>query len=110
MGPGTNAADAPVAIGGRPGWLLELLRPGFTLLAFGPPPAERAFVHGPLQVPLKVAGRDFVDTDGLVARRYDARPGTVLLFRPDQHLAARWRRFDAAKVHAALARCLGTPR
>ena len=28
----------------------------------------------------------------LSARRYDARPGTTYLIRPDQHVCARWRR------------------
>jgi 3-(3-hydroxy-phenyl)propionate hydroxylase len=49
-------------------------------------------------------GSDIVDAQGVLAERYDARPGTTLLFRPDQYLAARWRRFDAAKVQAALRR------
>ena len=35
------------------------------------------------------------DSEGLVARRYDARLGTCYLFRPDQHVCARWRAFDA---------------
>ncbi len=30
-------------------------------------------------------------SDGLLAQRYDARPGTCYLFRPDQHVCARWR-------------------
>ena len=47
------------------------------------------------------------DTEGLVARRFDARPGTAYLIRPDQHVAARWRRFDAGAVRAALARATG---
>lgn len=45
-----------------------------------------------------------VDTAGLVAQRFDATPGACYLIRPDQHVAARWRRFDAAAVRAALAR------
>jgi 3-(3-hydroxy-phenyl)propionate hydroxylase len=42
-----------------------------------------------------------------VAARYDGQPGTVYLLRPDQHVCARWRKLDAAKVRAALARATG---
>jgi len=49
------------------------------------------------------------DTQGLAASRCDARPGTVYLIRPDQHVAARWRRFDAVAVRAALARASQQP-
>ena len=45
-----------------------------------------------------------VDPQGHIHRRYDARPGTVYLLRPDQHVAARWRTLDAAQVRAALGR------
>src|SRR5690606_30084576 len=48
-----------------------------------------------------------VDVAGHLARRYDARPGTVYLIRPDQHVTARWRALDAGKVHDALRRALG---
>ena len=44
------------------------------------------------------------DVRGIAAQRYDARPGTAYLIRPDQHVAARWRRFDAEKFRAAVAR------
>jgi len=44
------------------------------------------------------------DVDGLAARRYDAQPGTVYLLRPDQHVCARWRKFDLASVRAAITR------
>jgi 3-(3-hydroxy-phenyl)propionate hydroxylase len=47
------------------------------------------------------------DAEGLLARRYDARPGTFYLLRPDQHVCARWRRFDPDLVRAALARAAG---
>jgi 3-(3-hydroxy-phenyl)propionate hydroxylase len=47
------------------------------------------------------------DVAGLVARRYDGRPGTCYLFRPDQHVCARWRSFDLAAVRAAIARATG---
>jgi 3-(3-hydroxy-phenyl)propionate hydroxylase len=54
---------------------------------------------------LVIAG-DIIDSEGHVSRRYDAQPGTVYLLRPDQHVAARWRAFDAAKLQAALNRAL----
>lgn len=44
------------------------------------------------------------DAQGMLARRYDARDGTCYLLRPDQHVCARWRSFDATAVTAALAR------
>jgi 3-(3-hydroxy-phenyl)propionate hydroxylase len=44
------------------------------------------------------------DAKGLIARRYDAKPGTAYLARPDQHVAARWRVFDPTRVRAAVAR------
>jgi 3-(3-hydroxy-phenyl)propionate hydroxylase len=44
------------------------------------------------------------DPRGIAVQRYDAKAGTVYLLRPDQHVAARWRRLDAAKVGAAVAR------
>ena len=53
-----------------------------------------------------VVGRDLHDAQGLLAERYDGQPGSVYLIRPDQHVAARWRRFDAAAVRAALQRAL----
>jgi 3-(3-hydroxy-phenyl)propionate hydroxylase len=48
-----------------------------------------------------------VDAQGWVAKRYDAHPGTTYLLRPDQHVVARWRTPDTAKLQAALSRALG---
>ena len=48
-----------------------------------------------------------LDTQGTIAQRYDLQPGTCYLLRPDLHVAARWRSFDAARVRAAVARATG---
>ena len=120
MAPGTPIDDAPVRDAkGRNGWLLPHLGAGFVLLHFGLPDAfgcaaidalarERIAVH-PLFVltPGERAGAGHTwlcDVEGLAAKRCDARPGTCYLIRPDQHVAARWRHFDAAAVRSALAR------
>jgi 3-(3-hydroxy-phenyl)propionate hydroxylase len=117
MVPGAPMDDAPVTIDGAPGWLLREIagtaRAGFTLLAFGDAPVAMPPTRVPVTVRrLRAAGDapapgELVDVDGLAARRYDGRPGTVYLLRPDQHVAARWRGFDAHAVGAALDRALG---
>lgn len=104
MRPGTNCADAPISIDGVDGWLLNRLGDGFTLLVFGDAPAVDEVAWGTVRAKVLVVGRDFVDRDGLVAERYDGRPGTTCLIRPDQYVAARWRSFDSKKIERAIAR------
>jgi 3-(3-hydroxy-phenyl)propionate hydroxylase len=112
MKPGSNCADAPVRHQGQPAWLLNVLNTlhgpggGFTLLAFGERPAVESVAEGGVIARVLSVGGDVDDAEGLLAQRYDARPGTVYLIRPDQHVAARWRALDAAKVRAALRRCI----
>ncbi|HUP08837.1 MAG TPA: FAD-dependent oxidoreductase [Caldimonas sp.] len=112
MEPGAVAADAPLARGGERTWLLQALGPDFTLLVFAPKPpawAEGAEASVVCIVPrgTSAAGGAFEDVEGLAAARYDARPGTVYLLRPDQHVCARWRAPDAGTVRAAIARATG---
>jgi 3-(3-hydroxy-phenyl)propionate hydroxylase len=122
MGPGAPMDDAPVQAGGTDGWLLDRVGNRFQLLMFTHDPSRldmaalRALSAGPIGVaPLLVtpagkaagmaAGADTVaDAEGLFARRYDARDGSVWLVRPDQHICARWRSFDPSRVRAAVAR------
>lgn len=103
--PGVAAPDAPLATAeGKPQFLSEALGADFTLLVFG-----HAAVSAPAGVKLisvSDAGTHR-DIDGICTRRYDASPGTVYLIRPDTHVAGRWRRFDAARVSAALDRAKG---
>jgi 3-(3-hydroxy-phenyl)propionate hydroxylase len=109
--PGAPAADAPVAIGGAPGWLLDQLGPDFCLLCFGTVPP--ALPDGLRLLLVDAVGTPppgailLTDSEGLAAARYDARPGTAYLVRPDQHVAARWRRPDGDAVSRAMATALG---
>ncbi len=98
--PGAPAVDAPMDGGG---WLLRRLAGvGFTALVFdGDASAVRAGAAG--LVPIDIV---HLPADGMAARRYDAKPGTVYLLRPDQHVCARWRQPTAADVAAALQRAL----
>jgi 3-(3-hydroxy-phenyl)propionate hydroxylase len=104
---GTNCADAPVLRDGNAGWLLDALPEGHALLVFGARPDVGEVGCGGVSARVLTVGVDLVDVEGLVARRYDARPGTVYLIRPDRYVAARWRTFDARLIEAALARALG---
>jgi 3-(3-hydroxy-phenyl)propionate hydroxylase len=51
-----------------------------------------------------------VGGNGLLGKRYDARPGTTYLIRPDRYVAARWRQPDPAAIDAALRRAQGRSR
>lgn len=105
--PGAVLPDAPVLCGGQPGWLLRTLGPDFTLLVFGAAPA---WAHSLAQVKVLQIGtgmHDVQDTRGRVTQRLNARPGTMVLVRPDQHLCARWRAASETQVRQALARAMG---
>ena len=103
---GAPAADA--ALPGEGGWLLRRLGgSAFTVLLFDGPhtSALQREIEAAAEalVPLQVV---VVPAEGAAAERYDARPGTAYLLRPDQHVCARWRQPDAARVAAALRRAL----
>ena len=121
MAPGTPATDAPVA-GGSSTWFLDCLRDGFTLVVFGAdsspslrdlaalaedPIACRSILVGTSEAKPPKGVTRIGDLTGALAERYDAKPGTAYLFRPDQHVCARWRAFDAGRVRAAVARASG---
>ena len=122
MIPGAPLADAPVEVAGQPGWLLHQLGNRFQLLHYVDDASNldektalalaqlaqaaiaiEAIIVAPRgQAPAGL--KTLIDTDGCIAQRYDLRPGTTYLVRPDQHVAARWRALDASKIKAALAR------
>ncbi|MCK9379716.1 MAG: FAD-dependent oxidoreductase [Sulfuritalea sp.] len=123
MVPGAPMDDAPVLDNGEQGWLLNKVGNRFFALYFADDPKslDAATVAtlsdlscaGVAVQPLVVSPKPgaapggiptLVDARGIAAQRYDAQQGTVYLLRPDQHVAARWRTLDAAKVKAAVAR------
>ncbi len=102
--PGTPAVDAPMAVAGRPDWLLRhLAGPGFTLLVFG----GLATPDVPGVKTVRIAPNALHDVRGLAARRYGASPGACVLLRPDGHVAALFHRFDRERVTAAMRCALG---
>ncbi|WP_332672584.1 FAD-dependent oxidoreductase [Aromatoleum sp.] len=122
MVPGAPMDDAPVATARGQKWLLHAVGNRFQVLyaiedaaALDAPTvaALRTLQDSPLAIePIVVAARGsapaglktLIDTKSRIGERYDLRPGTVYLVRPDQHVAARWRELDPVKVRAAVAR------
>jgi 3-(3-hydroxy-phenyl)propionate hydroxylase len=119
MEPGAPMDDAPIVADGRLGWLTDQAGNRFQLLVYADDPAtvDRSLLAAlqdapiavqPLVVSPKAAElpgvRVLQDVKGLFASRYDARDGSAFLLRPDQHVCARWRSVDAARVRGAVAR------
>ncbi|NLD70210.1 MAG: FAD-dependent oxidoreductase [Limnobacter sp.] len=122
MVPGAPAADAPVRLpDGSDGWLLRQFATGrFAAMVYGDGNHEAELLAAaeqlsraaeglaPLEV-LRIVAQGtrpcsgaIVDKDGLIAQRYDLKPGNVVLLRPDQHVCARWRRAGIEPVRVAL--------
>ena len=128
MVPGAPSTDAPVRLAGRDAWFLPQTGQGFTGILFAGEGgavadealaamgvlARQAIPVRPLLIlpkhPPTIATEGvFVieDAEGVLAQRFDARPDTYYLLRPDQHVCARWRRFEPDWIRAALARATG---
>ncbi|PMS17039.1 FAD-dependent oxidoreductase [Trinickia dabaoshanensis] len=125
MVPGSVCIDAPVAVDGKSAWFLnQTAGSAFTGIYF--PRFDEDFTkvaanldalcklpigvrpvivipHG-AQVPPVPNATIVEDVQGLVTVRFDARPGTFYLLRPDQHVCARWRALNVNSVSAALDR------
>jgi 3-(3-hydroxy-phenyl)propionate hydroxylase len=128
MVPGAVALDAPVTCRGEQDWWMAQLDSGFVLALFcgdalpsantlqalqalrmAPVPVKAVLVAG-VQCDVSGLPADLpvvADAEGCLAKRYDAQPGTAYLIRPDQHIAARWRAFDADAVARAVRRATG---
>src|SRR3954452_11664948 len=124
MVPGAPATDTPVQREGEEAWFLAQTGNDFAGIYFndggalsperlnalrslseGPVPVNLLLVEPQGIQPRATAGIPVLeDAEGLAAKRYDARPGTFYLLRPDQHVCARWRNCDIDAVRTALAR------
>jgi len=105
---GAPLPDAPLRrADGSATHLVENLRGDFELIHVknGAAPDGQT-PRAPDGIALAVIGDDFFDEAGKFAQRFDATPGATYLVRPDQHLCARWRSFDAAAVTRAHQRAL----
>jgi 3-(3-hydroxy-phenyl)propionate hydroxylase len=129
MIPGAVSADAPVKVGGKDVWFLNQIATGeFTGLYFCGIGDDVAATAGQLAAlaRLPIAVRPVIviprggsacvvsdalvveDVEGILAHRFDARPGTFYLLRPDQHVCARWRELKIDSISAALGRAACT--
>ena len=124
MAPGAPGADAPIRRDGRDGWLLDQVGGDFACLYFSDggdvSPARLHALHAlrqgdiavapllvtpPHAAPRRADGLAVLeDSTGLLAQRFDARPGTFYLLRPDQHVCARRRQFTPEAVRDAVRR------
>ncbi len=105
---GAPIPDAPISNrDGEAVWLLrQLSHIGATVLYWddGERSNEVRALAGSMGRTALVAGQDFTDARALLAARLDAKPGSTWVIRPDQHLAARFREFDAETVAGAIRR------
>ncbi len=124
MVPGAVAADAPVLGADGSKWLIDVLGNHFSCVLFIDSADQidsdqlaalksLQFANIPVLPLLIVSTKEgghiegipcLHDHAGLAAERYDARPGTAYLIRPDQHVCARWRHLDAALLEQATLR------
>ena len=91
--PGASLPDAPLG----DGWLLNHMAPGFTLLIVN---AEAQSVDGAKTVCVPA-------NETITERFLGTSDQAFYLVRPDQHVAARWTRFEASAVRAALNKAKG---
>ena len=114
--PGSPSIDAPVTVNGEKSWFMKSIGTGFTAVYFAQDGENAPAGADQLKedaIPVKtivvsqsgeLSNRTLYDHTGLLRQRLDGQPGTYCLFRPDQHLVARWRKFDLQAVRDAVIR------
>jgi len=112
--PGSPCMDAPIQKEGKSAWLLDEFGWHFKGLYYAGegenPDIEHALKDCPVPVEVITVHAEgeqgIIDSQKLIANHYDMSPGAFYLIRPDQHVAGRWRLFDAEKVKAAIAKAI----
>ena len=105
--PGTNCIDSPIEANGKKAWLIDYLGNRFVLLVYqGDGDNGRTSAEN-ITCDIIYVGKDIIDRELILKERYDMRPGTTYLFRPDQYVAARWRKFDKNKIAPAILKAAG---
>ncbi len=124
--PGSPSVDVPVTVDGQHSWFLKMLGDGFTGVFFAPAgkqtpdgvadlATDTIPVNTLLVTDRGVSGQDdlfdhtLFDHTGLLQQKLDGKAGTYYLFRPDQHVVARWRKFDVQAVRKAVAHATRQP-
>lgn len=99
---GSPCPDAPLG----QGYMLSLLGNRFRILTIDADAPDTLAEGGVEARRIALSAAD--DPSGCLRDRYlGTAPGAVYLIRPDQHVAARWDRFDEALVRAALRTACG---
>ena len=122
MVPGAALDDAPIETDDGAQWLLQVLGNRFQVLHYVSDASTldaetidelRSLADAPIAVEALIVAergsapeglRSVRDLKGRIRERYDLQAGSTYLVRPDQHVAARWRRLDSIRVRAAVAR------
>ena len=114
--PGSPGVDAPVTVNGEESWFLKSIGNEFSAVYFAKdgekaPPGAAGLEDDRIPVrTVVISGQGEADAGvlndhkGLLRQRLDGQAGTCYLFRPDQHLVARWREFDDQAIRDAVAR------
>ena len=89
--PGSPAPDAPL----EDGWLLDRLRGWIIITADARAPARLG------ECAVMRLGQELHPIDAKLADRWALTGSATYLLRPDQHVAARWPRFDPAAIRVA---------
>ncbi len=106
--PGASMPDAPItSSSAEVKFLTDVFVAGgrdFVLIEF----ANGTAADPPEDIDVvRIGDGSLSDTAGLMAARYDARPGSAYLLRPDGYVAARFRHPTRSSIEAALARASG---